>query len=579
MRRTFSVVTAVAFSCLAASRADDVPGLRLRRPIALALIEDGKRLVVANRDSGTVVLVDPERVAILHELRVGHRLSDLAATRDGKRMAVIDEAAGELILLEAHADKLRETTRHKTPMSPVGVRLLQGGRRASVACLWPRQIQLRELGAAHSAVTTIDLPFAPRRQLALPGEAHSLVADAFGGQVAVVDAAAGRLESVRSMEGHNLRGVALSHDRKRVVLVHQVLHAQGRPNATDIRSGALLANHLRTFDLDTVRDPRVDLLKNERIYNLGDIERGAGDPADVHETADGLFLICLAGTNELAVGRPEQVLWDRVPVGARPGAIAVDEGRGRAYVANTFDDSVSIVDFRARKPLATIPLRRDSVPLTQQERGEVLFHDARLSLDAWFSCQSCHPDGHTNGRLNDNFSDRSFGTPKRVLSLRGVRDTAPWAWNGRIPELEAQVRSSVTSTMQGSAPSAEQVADLAAYLRSLEPAVGVATARGDIDADAFKRGRKIFSREKCASCHAPPTYTTPKTYDVGLRDEAGESHFNPPSLRGVSQGGPRYFHDNRTRSLADVFRTHRHQLAASLSESELADLLVYLRSL
>jgi cytochrome c peroxidase len=413
----------------------------------------------------------------------------------------------------------------------------------------------------------------------LPGGSHCLVVDAFGGQVAVVDVAMGKLESVRSTEGHNFRGLALSRDQSRVVLVHQVLHPQGRPNATDIRSGTLLANHLRTFDLDTVRDSRVELLKNERIYNLGDIERGAGDPADVHETADGLYLVCLAGTNELAVGRPEQVLWDRVSVGARPCAVAVDEGRGRAYVANTFDDSISIVDFRTPKLLGSITLRREPIELTRQERGEALFHDARLSLDAWFSCQSCHPDGHTNGRLNDNFSDRSFGTPKRVLSLRGVRDTPPWAWNGLMPELEAQIRSSVTSTMQGSTPSPKQIADLAAYLQSLEPVPGVATARGDIDADAFKRGRKVFSREKCATCHAAPTYTTPKTYDVGLRDEAGESHFNPPSLRGVSQGGPRYFHDNRARSLADVFGTHRHQLAAPLTEGELADLLVYLRSL
>ena len=47
------------------------------------------------------------------------------------------------------------------------------------------------------------------------------------------------------------------------------------------------------------------------------------------------------------------------------------------------------------------------------------------------SCHSCHTDGHTNGQLNDNLSDfKTFGAPKRVLSLLGKRDTMPLAWNG-----------------------------------------------------------------------------------------------------------------------------------------------------
>ncbi len=31
--------------------------------------------------------------------------------------------------------------------------------------------------------------------------------------------------------------------------------------------------------------------------------------------------------------------------------------------------------------------------------------------------------GHTNGQIADNFADRSFGAPKRVLSLKGVKGT------------------------------------------------------------------------------------------------------------------------------------------------------------
>jgi cytochrome c peroxidase len=88
----------------------------------------------------------------------------------------------------------------------------------------------------------------------------------------------------------------------------------------------------------------------------------------------------------------------------------------------------------------------------------------------------------------------------------------------------------------------------------------------------------VFEREKCAKCHTPPFYTSAGTYDVGVRDEAGETHFNPPSLRGISQAGP-YFHDNRAGSLEEVFTRHRHKLANQLSDEELNDLLNFLNSL
>jgi cytochrome c peroxidase len=65
---------------------------------------------------------------------------------------------------------------------------------------------------------------------------------------------------------------------------------------------------------------------------------------------------------------------------------------------------------------------------------------------------------------------------------------------------------------------------------------------------------------------------------VGLRDEVGNREFNPPSLRGVSQGGP-YLHDGRAATLRDVFETHRHQIREGLKIGELADLLAFLESL
>jgi cytochrome c peroxidase len=239
---------------------------------------------------------------------------------------------------------------------------------------------------------------------------------------------------------------------------------------------------------------------------------------------------------------------------------------------------VAVIDVAALKRVGEVGFGPGRAP-TAAERGEALFHDARLSFEAWFSCQSCHPGGHTSGRLNDNLTDGSLGTPKRVLSLLGTKDTGPWAWNGTMPALEAQLRTSVKSTMHAeTAPTAGQVADLAAYLRTLAPPPSPSAARGALDAEAVRRGGRVFRREKCVACHTPPVYTSAKTYDVGLRDEAGGTHFNPPSLRGVSQAGP-YFHDGRAATLRDVLTRFRHQLPDGLPEADVTDLLQFLQSL
>src|SRR5262245_5132954 len=81
----------------ASAPAPSDPGLR--RPVALQLVDDGKVLLVANRDSGTVSVLDTQRVEVTAEVRVGRRLSDLAASRNGDLIAVTEEDAGEVILL------------------------------------------------------------------------------------------------------------------------------------------------------------------------------------------------------------------------------------------------------------------------------------------------------------------------------------------------------------------------------------------------------------------------------------------------------------------------------------------------
>jgi cytochrome c peroxidase len=526
------------------------------------------------------MVLDTRTLRDAGRIACGQRLTALAVAPGEELAVVTDDGADEAVLLENHAQSWRVLRRAKVGRNPVGVCISADGMQAAVACLWPRRLFVFDLAAWRKGQfesTVLDLPFAPRHMLTLPGDAKVLVADSFGGELAVADLRRRQVESVRSLPAHNVRGLALDRQRQGVLVSHQVLYSQGHTVAGDIRSANLIANLVRRLSLDVVLNPRADLLKDDRRIMLGDVEAGAGDPAGVAELDDGRLLVALAGVNEVAIGQPDRTLWTRIPVGARPTAVVVDAAQVRAYVANTFADSITVIGLKQAHVVTDIKLGTGPA-LRPEERGERLFHDARLSLEGWFSCHSCHTDGHTNGRLNDNFTDGSFGTPKRVLSLLGTRDTGPWAWSGKFSDLESQIRNSVKGTMLGKTPSPEQVADLAAYVRTLVPPPSLLVARGLVDGEAVKRGRKVFLREKCALCHVAPSYTSPKTYDVGLRDEVGGSRFNPPSLRGVSQGGP-YFHDGRAATLEEVFTRFGHELSGKLGDSELRDLIYFLKSL
>jgi YVTN family beta-propeller protein len=247
------------------------------------------------------------------------------------------------------------------------------------------------------------------------------------------------------------------------------------------------------------------------------------------------------------------------------------------FVANTLSDSISVVDLKSSQKVAEISLGPQT-PWSLADEGERLFHDARLSSDGWFSCHSCHTDGHSNGQLNDNLSDETVGTPKRVLSLLGVGDTGPWAWNGSVEVLRQQIRKSIEVTMQGPTPTDQQVRAIEAYLRTLRPAPSLARARGCFDAAAAERGRLVFEQQGCVDCHERPRYTSSDAYDVGLEDESGHTLFNPPSLRGVSQRDP-LLHDNRARGLREVLTFHNRGVTAELTPNELQDLLSFLESI
>ncbi|MDB5391944.1 MAG: cytochrome c peroxidase [Planctomycetaceae bacterium] len=563
-----------------------VPDLQpLARPVAMAYNNESEQLLVANRDSATLVTVDPVAKQVSGTWRVPEaaNLTDLIVSADGQLALVCSSASNRIWLLKRLAGgQFTVLQTLDVPVGPVGLCWIPKQQQAALSCQWARTVLILNVAPAAlegerlSVQCQIPLPHSPRRLLSVQNGQRLVVADQFSGILSLIDIVQGKLERTVKIPGQNIHGLTISKDGRQVILAHQILNQVAETSHDAVFWGIVMSNTLRIIPLNNLLDAQRQPLMQADIHFLGEPNHGAADPTDVTLGINETLLTTLGGVDELAIGVHLDHSFDRVKVGRHPVAVVTNAEGNLAFVANQFSDSVSIVEVQTRKNLGEISLHGALTPRepTLVEQGEALFHSGRLSLDRWYSCHSCHSSGHTVGLLNDNFGDGNYGAPKSIPSLLGLAETPPFLWSGQDADLNLQTRKSITTTMHGEDPSEAEVEQLVAYLRTLAPPPKVLTA----DPAQIARGAKIFEAHDCARCHTPPTYTSAETYDVGLQDQHGRKKFNPPSLRGLRYRGP-YFHDHRAETLKDVFMKHKHPSESSWKEEEIGDLMAFLEGL
>lgn len=556
------------------------PATQFRRPEAIALSADDSLLLVANRRSGTISIMDTATGKVVAEHSLGGELTALA-TNDGAEFFACDAANHQLIRFRATADELTVIERIGVSRYPVGLAISESGDRVYVSSLWSRRVTCVQTFADRDAETVfqVDTQFAPRRLLLTNNDSKLIVADSHGGYMTTFATADGKQLARVEIPGHNIRGLAISHKGDKLIVSHQMLNDLAHTVRNDVHWGLMVSNDLRWLPLTSVESGKPNMHEGAHMHPLGEASNATGDPAAVTVTADGTTIVCLAGVDEISFGKEDDFSLRRAKVGKRPTAIVADQAGKFAYIANTFGDSISVFNIKTMKTIAEHSL--GPMPeLSAVDRGELIFYDARVSHDHWMSCNSCHTDGHSGGLLNDNLSDGGFGAPKRVLSLLGKEGTEPFAWNAEAADYETQIRNSIEKTMQADDPATDEtIGDLAAYLRSLPPPPSISAAREEQDQTAIAAGAALFQSLNCKRCHNPDTgYTSPRTYNVKLEDELGANRFNPPSLIGVGQRDS-LFHDARAKSLEAVFETHQHQLRKPLSDEQRSQLIAFLRSL
>jgi DNA-binding beta-propeller fold protein YncE len=567
---------------------------RHRSPSGVVILPDGTRALTANHTSDSVSLVDFDAGKPLAEEACGNRPIAVACSGDGRRAAVSNHWSNSVTLLEVGHATLKVAGEIAVGRLPQGLVFAADGRRLYVAVGGADEVA--EIDWAEKAVVhRWPAPHEPRH-LARSDDGRLLAgASSRSARVRLWDTASRKLLWERHIEdAFNLRGLAFTPDGTALVCAHAV-RREFPVSKENIEAGWVIDSRLTRLPLKAGTVPPIEQVA------LDTKGAAVGDPDGVTFASRGRHLALAAGgTQELLLLESASLPWNggdpgdfldpslakndgklrRLSLGGRPMSLAVTPDGARVVVANYLLDAVQVVDVAAGRVVRSVSLGGPHEPDTAR-RGAALFYDARRSHNQWFSCHTCHTDGHTCGLTFDTLNDDTYGNPKLTPSLRGVSRTGPWTWHGWQKDLGAAVVKSYTETMFGPRPTAQEVKDVVAFLETLEHPPRPALPRER--RDAVERGRALFEgKARCARCHRGPDFTSLHNYDVKLEpDGSPYALWNPPTLRGLIDRGP-FLHDGRAHTVEELLRKDHapEKLGGqALSPTERGDLIAFLLSL
>jgi cytochrome c peroxidase len=210
----------------------------------------------------------------------------------------------------------------------------------------------------------------------------------------------------------------------------------------------------------------------------------------------------------------------------------------------------------------------------------MLFHDASLCFQHWHSCSSCHPGGARVDALNWDLLNDGLGNPKNTKNLLFAHRTPPAMITGVRDNAEMAVRSGIRHILFAVRPE-EEVNSIDEYLKSLKPIPSPYLVKGKLSASA-KRGRKIYSKARCDSCHKGPLHTDMQQHNVGTGDGLDKDRkFDTPTLVEVWRTAP-YLYDGRAATIEEVLAIYnpndKHGITSNLSLTEFEDLANFVLS-
>lgn len=205
------------------------------------------------------------------------------------------------------------------------------------------------------------------------------------------------------------------------------------------------------------------------------------------------------------------------------------------------------------------------------DTGHELFH---RDAGGGIACASCHPEGGEDGKTW-RFSDSG---DRRTQAMHvGLRDTAPFHWNGDLANVGELMSTVFVGRMGGVRESADRLDALQEWLFSIEAPPAIR----DTADEAAVRGQALFNSASvgCATCHSGSKLTNNESVAI---DSISKQKLQVPSLVAIGYRAP-FMHTGCAATLAARFDPacggDAHGNTSGLDQAQIGDLVAYLESL
>ncbi len=587
----------------------------------LDVTSDGKRLLVANADNGSITVIDATANKALREIAVGDKPEGVAWIGNGPLAAVNVYNEDIIAFVDTEAGKIVEKLR--VADEPYGIVVTKDSSRAYVTHEYPGTVSEIDLGK-RKVLREMKAGDMVRGLALSPDEKRLYVTEFYTGMLVALDRETGEVvDRWKGQSSDNLcRNVVVHPRRPKAYLSHirskiEVIDGSGSifpqlsvcdlvppPSSTPVPGGDKRGGKRRTsFGMDSFNG----------VYVVT-------NPWEAALSSDGKRLYTIyAGTNDMNVS---EVIDDdykeikrigfAIRVGQNPRAVRVSPDGKKVYIANALDFDVTVHDADSMDRLARIKVC-EPPKSPEWVRGKILFSTANRPLTSrrWIACASCHPDGHSDGRVWQNPEGL-----RKTPAFMGLAHTHPLHWSadrdevqdfeytirGRLMQGPGLLRGSLKPKIgfepvelsENLAGRSKDLDALAVYSNSfnftLSPHI---PAPGKLSA-AAERGRELFNSDVvgCAKCHSGAYYTDSalkkpfNLHDVGTGGDDPTEKMGPkydtPTLLGVYRTAP-YLHHGKAKTLRDVLTTcnqgDKHGKTSHLKPQEIDDLVAFLKSL
>jgi len=589
-------------------------------PFNMAVSKDGSRLYVVAQEGNALLVVDPENHKVLNKIKVGKYPYRIVLDGGGEKAYVSNQWSDNVSVIDLATSKVVDTL--NTGNGPAGLSLSADGRFLYVVNSFSSDISVIDLNTGeerkrftagnnptgvHLSPDGKTLYVTSRRALIVP------YGDTLKSELTVIDESKQRVSERRNIEAaYMMENVAFTPGGDLALMT--MIRPKNLIPSIQVEQGWMM-----TYGIAVIEQK-----ENGRVVQLLLDEPNAyySDPFDIVISPDGKkAFVSHAGVNCISVvdidsirtllaqsspemlntysnnlGISSRFVIKRIHTGANPKGLALSPDGKLLYVAEQLDDRIAVINTESMETINSIDLG-GPMRITVARQGRRLFNNSGHTFQNQFDCYTCHPDMHEDGLVYNMASTDMGRNLTNTQSLRDIRDTPPYKWNGKNQTVYKQDGIRFSTVLTRTEPFSYKDLDaITAYiLTGIHYPPNLQFNPDGKLTDSQLRGKVIFDRAKdsfgniipennrCITCHPPPYYTNLKLASVGTLALSDDSmKFDTPHLNNIFASPP-YLHDGRAATLEEIWTIYgkedKHGMANDLNKNQLNDLVNYLKSL